>query len=259
MVHHNAQRLLQPVKVVNPYAEHLTFMDEKTRTRRDHRKYLGLIRAIAFLHQYQRPMRQLAGPGGSSTAYIEATPADIAAANGLAHAVLGTTLDELPPQTRLLLTLIRGFVESRSAALAIMPRDVRFTRRELREAIGWGDTQAKLHLSRLAELEYLIVRRDATRFLYELAWAGEGHDGRPFVMGLIDPETLSPHSYDAERSGLNPERSAHGRGMAGGRSPHGRTPESPNNGAVLPFIPASPITTPEGTLQDAPGAVRSYA
>ncbi|KAK0359816.1 hypothetical protein LTR94_029774, partial [Friedmanniomyces endolithicus] len=54
-LHHNAQRLLQPIKVVNPYAEALTFLDDKTRTRRDHRKYLGLIRAIALLHQHQRP------------------------------------------------------------------------------------------------------------------------------------------------------------------------------------------------------------
>lgn len=177
-LHHNAQRLLQPVKVVNPYAEHLTFLDEKTRTRRDHRKYLALIRAIAFLHQYQREPRTLAGPDGTAITYIEATPDDIAAANRLAHAVLGTTLDELPPQTRRLLTLIRAFVDERATAQGITTRDVRFTRRELREATGWGDTQAKLHLSRLADLEYLLVRRDATRFLYELAWAGEGGDCR---------------------------------------------------------------------------------
>ena len=31
-LHHNAQRLLKPMKVVNPYAEHLTFLDDKTRT-----------------------------------------------------------------------------------------------------------------------------------------------------------------------------------------------------------------------------------
>ena len=45
-LHHNAQRLLRPLPVVNPYADHLTFLDDKTRTRRDHLKYLGLIEAI---------------------------------------------------------------------------------------------------------------------------------------------------------------------------------------------------------------------
>jgi hypothetical protein len=56
-LHRNAQRLLRPLRVVNPYARQLTFLDDRTRTRRDHMKYLGLIRAIALLHQYQRPVK----------------------------------------------------------------------------------------------------------------------------------------------------------------------------------------------------------
>ena len=54
-VHRNAQRLLKPVPVVNPYAPGLTFQDSQTRTRRDHMKYLTLIRSVALLHQHQRP------------------------------------------------------------------------------------------------------------------------------------------------------------------------------------------------------------
>lgn len=99
------------------------------------------------------------------------------------------------------MTLIRAFVDERAKAQGITTRDVRFTRRELREATGWGDTQAKLHLGRLADLEYLIVRRDVTRFLYEMAWAGEGGDGRPFVMGLIDPQTLASTAMAASGRG----------------------------------------------------------
>ncbi|MBD2812634.1 DNA primase, partial [Xenorhabdus sp. Vera] len=41
-LHQNAQRLLKPLNVVNPYASQLTFMSDKTRTRRDHMKYLTL-------------------------------------------------------------------------------------------------------------------------------------------------------------------------------------------------------------------------
>ena len=40
-----------------PIARQLTFLDDRTRTRRDHMKYLGLIRTIALLHQYQRPIK----------------------------------------------------------------------------------------------------------------------------------------------------------------------------------------------------------
>jgi DNA primase len=55
-VHRNAQRLLKPLFVANPYARELTFLDTQTRSRRDHGKYLALIRAMAVPHQHQRPI-----------------------------------------------------------------------------------------------------------------------------------------------------------------------------------------------------------
>ncbi|MCP4040356.1 MAG: toprim domain-containing protein, partial [Gammaproteobacteria bacterium] len=108
-LHRNAQRLLKPLKVVNPYADRLTFLSDKTRTRRDHRKYLALIRSITLLHQYQRPIRTVAR-GARKLRYVEVTLEDIETANRLAHEVLGRTLDELPPQTRRLLHLIHNLV-----------------------------------------------------------------------------------------------------------------------------------------------------
>ena len=59
-LHQDAQRLLRPVLVANPWAPRLGFADERTRTRRDHMKYLTLIRTIALLHQHQRPRRRKA-------------------------------------------------------------------------------------------------------------------------------------------------------------------------------------------------------
>lgn len=260
-LHHNAQRLLKPVKVVNPYAEHLTFLDDKTRTRRDHRKYLGLIRAIALLHQHQRPLKVLERPGLPPLDYIEATLDDIAAANALAHAVLGTTLDELPPQTRRLLGMVRGYVAARASAEGGSPRDIRFTRREVREATGWGDTQLKLHLSRLESLEYLLVRRDGARFVYELLWAGEGDNDQsaPFVMGLIDVEQLKRQHYDAKRAGVMAEQSPPGRGAVGDRSGGGRSPDLAETPAILRLAALRTPERPESTSRDDPGARRSYA
>ena len=258
-LHHNAQRLIKPVKVVNPFAEHLTFLDDKTRTRRDHRKYLGLIRAIVLLHQHQRPTATLARPGMEPVEYIEVTLDDIAAANRLAHAVLGTTLDELPPQTRVLLHLLRDHVAARAAAEGVTPRDVRFTRREIREATAWGDTQLKLHLSRLDSLEYLLVRREAKRFVYELAWGGEGETGNAFVMGLIDVESLRAHRYDGDRSGGKADRSAPGRGAVGPRSGGGRTSESGKSSAIVRLPTTKTAHRPESTSLDESGSRRSYA
>ena len=65
------------VFVANPYARELTFPDSQTRTRRDHMKYLTLIRTIALLHQHQRPRRR-SSTDGRRLEYIEVTPDDIA-------------------------------------------------------------------------------------------------------------------------------------------------------------------------------------
>nr|WP_244161621.1 hypothetical protein [Photorhabdus luminescens] len=87
-LHQNAQRLLRPLKVVNPYAHQLTFLSDKTRMRRDHMKYLTLIQAIALLRQYQREVKKTTHRG-QVIEYIEITQDDITLANRLAHEVLG--------------------------------------------------------------------------------------------------------------------------------------------------------------------------
>ncbi len=231
-VHRDAQRLLQPVAVVNPYATALTFSDDRTRTRRDHLKYLTLIRTIALLHQHQRP-RLTTTHGGAELSYIEATPGDVALANRLAHEVLGRSLDELAPQTRRLLEVLDAFVATRATESNMERAEVRFSRRELRESCAWGDTQLKVHLGRLVSLEYLLAHRaERGGFSYELAWDGAGRDGSAFVVGLLDPAALAAATYDPGRSGENGERSGPGRPPGGGWSGGGRGGPEPVNGQV---------------------------
>ena len=87
-LHQNAQRLLRPVEVVNPFGDKLTFLDDKTRTRRDHMKYLLLIEAISLVHQHQRPLKT-AEHDGKVLEYVEVTLDDLRLANRLAHVALG--------------------------------------------------------------------------------------------------------------------------------------------------------------------------
>ena len=155
-LHQNAQRLLKPLFVVNPFVDELTFPDALTRMRRDHMKYLTLIRAIALLHQHQRPMKTEHG-----LSYIEATREDIATADRLMQELMRQSLDELPAQTRRLLGLIEAMVNGREG--------FQFSRRDVRAYTGWGATQVRVHLDRLHEMEYLIVHRGGRgqTFLYE--------------------------------------------------------------------------------------------
>jgi DNA primase len=183
----NAQRLLQPLEVVNDYAPDLTFAKERTRHRRDHEKYLTLIESIALLHQHQREIKVLADghqPGGRN--YVEATLDDIALANQLAPEVLSRSFDELPPQTRRLLAHIREVVADGHRKA----RDT-FTRKELRERSGWSLTQISVHLERLVALEYLALNhaRFGRPFVYEILFDLDAPEAVAHV-GLIEVEQL---------------------------------------------------------------------
>jgi DNA primase len=212
-VHRNAQRLLTPLLVANPYAERLTFVDHQTRTRRDHTKYLTLIQTIALLHQHQRPKKRTSR-GGKVYEYIEVSVRDIEIANRLAHAILGRSLDELPPQTRRFLLMLDEMASKACAESGIERIHYRFSRRQAREHGGFGYTQTKVHLERLVELEYLGVHRSGRGqdTLYELRYDGRGKDGAPFLMGLIDTAALDAeharHVYDASIAGQTPSSAA---------------------------------------------------
>jgi DNA primase catalytic core len=190
-LHQNAQRLLRPLAVVNPYAEQLTFLDDRTRTRRDHAKYLTLIESIALLRQHQRPVHT-AQSGGKAVEYIEVTLDDIELANRLAHEVLGRSLDDLPPQTRRVLGLIESLVTETAQREAIRAADVRFTRRSVRERCGMSDAAVRVHLERLIGMEYLrpAVGRNGQRFEYELLFDGDVGRAGPQMIGLIDVATM---------------------------------------------------------------------
>ncbi len=189
--HRNAQRLLRPLMVVNPYARDLTFLDNQLRTRRDHLKYLGLIRSMSLLHQYQREIKTVEH-NGHPVQYVEVTLEDIEAANQLANEVLGRTLDELPPQTRRLLMLINEMVTQACKEHSINQADYRFSRRDVRAYTGWTEFQARIHLRKLHEMEYVLVHHGGRgqSFVYELLYDGEGRDGSSFMMKLIDVDKL---------------------------------------------------------------------
>lgn len=156
--HQCAQRLLEPLGVVIPWAEQLTFPTDQTRFRRDHAKYLSLIASVTLLHQYQRQEIERVRDGVAERCVV-ATQEDVAVANRLATAVLVPRPDALLPQTRQLLEQLRAYVTERSACDELSCSTLRFSQRELRAALGWQDRALRRQLARLVELEYLVVHR----------------------------------------------------------------------------------------------------
>lgn len=233
-LHRNAQRLLKPLAVINPYADQLTFLDDKTRTRRDHEKYLTLIDSIALLHQYQREVKTIQH-NDKNIDYVEVTLADIETANRLAHDILGRTLDELPPQTRKLLKQIQTLVQRECKKQSIEQRDFRFSRKSIRDFTQWSDGQLKIHCKRLEDMEYLLVHRGGRghSIEYELLYTGDIETDKAQMMGLLDVEQLRKQRYDEEKSGLKLQKAA------------------PSQGQVRPK------SDPEKSLQATPAVVNS--
>jgi len=140
-------------------------------------------------------------------------------------------VDELLPQTRKLLTLLTAWVKAQCEHDGVDQVDFRFTRRQVREAVGWGDTQLKIHLARLAEMEFLLSHRgkQGQTYAYELLYQGEDGDGLAKLLGLIDCERLQSTAMTTTSRGTastsrgeEAHFAAPGRGVVGGWSAPGR-------------------------------------
>jgi DNA primase len=180
--HWNAQRLLEPLRVVIPFADKLSFPSSWLRTRRDYARFLNLIEVSAFLHQHQRQRRE--GVSASRGQAIVASTADYAVAYALAVEVLAETLSDLRRPLREALECVRGLS---------LKGDGSVSRREIREALAMPDSTVRRWLSELVELEYL-AQIEASKggagktSRYRLVPL-ETHRNAP--LGLLSPEELA--------------------------------------------------------------------
>lgn len=203
-LHRNFQRLLKPLAVVNPFIEKLSYSDDRLQGRRAQPQYLNIIRAVAFLRQFQKECKECkhsltTGSTSGTTKpaealrYIEVDEKDIEIGNKLAVEILGKTLDELSIPARDLLELIVEFVEKKmcelrrkDSELLIKKEEIQFTRRELREFTGWTNTRLHNHLKELVDMENVIMTGGCRNSLqtYKLIYDGEGKDGEKFIPGI---------------------------------------------------------------------------
>ena len=177
--HHNAQRMLDSVKVVIPYVEHLTFPTRWLRTRRDNERFLCLIEVLAFLHQHQRVRKSCRQPNGEEFAYIEATVDDYRMAYDLAKDVLRDTLHELSISAREVLQTASVFGEE-------------FTRRDLRAALKWSQKRIHQAVHELVDMEYLTAVTGGNGKTYHYSVIGEvSSENTSPVQNLLHPDELA--------------------------------------------------------------------
>ena len=88
---------------------------------------------------------------------------------------------------------LQGYATGRSQAEGVDRLDVRFTQRQLREALTWPDRALRRQLSRLVELEYVLVYRTGrgNQRAYQLLYDGQATAAASGLLGLTDAKRLS--------------------------------------------------------------------
>jgi DNA primase len=188
--HHHAQRLLRPLRVVNPYVDRLTYPEDRLIARREQEKYLTLINVIAYLRQYRKEVKR-ASRDDVEIEYVEVDPEDIQLANELAREVLWRGWDELAPPVRGMKRELEKLYARRASEQKIEPAAVGMTRREIREAVGWSDWQVRMYCQRLVEMEYLILAGNGNGRPCQYYLARPEEADEPRLAGLVDVASKS--------------------------------------------------------------------
>jgi hypothetical protein len=179
----NCQRILEPVKVINPYAEFLTIPEEVLKPRRTNEHYLLAIEAITFYKQYQRekksPSQTLPQGEGLQAPWIEVEIEDIEEANELVKDILLRKSDELSGSCRDYLQHINEYLQANEIT--------RFSNREIRKHLKLEPTKQKRFTKLLLE-SYYIKRVQGTKakgYEYEITSPDEYKQLQNKIAGVL--------------------------------------------------------------------------
>lgn len=166
---HAFQRLLQPVRVVNPLVRQVEFDDDSVSARRELPKRLRLVQAVAFVRQMQKPVKHL-----GQVAYVEVDEVDLKIARDLMQELFAHHLAELSPMALgLLRQLSRMRTEAHKVAPPADPSDpFMFTCRQARDFTGMPNSSLHRHLKELCAFEFAVREfgRRGQTCLYRLDW-----------------------------------------------------------------------------------------
>ncbi|MFK8046117.1 MAG: type IV secretion system DNA-binding domain-containing protein [Crocinitomicaceae bacterium] len=124
----NMQRLLEKVNIINPFQPELMLPDIVFKPLRTNQHYISLIKAITFLHQYQRKTQKDKATGKS---YIETTLDDIEIANRLSRDSLLRKSDQLTGRQRVFFEALKGHLKKQG-----VEQDISFFGKDIRKAFS---------------------------------------------------------------------------------------------------------------------------
>lgn len=154
----NVQRLLKPVKIINPYAEYLHIPSEVFKKRRTNAHYLQFIEAITFYKQYQKPWID-SNTGeiidntiknlelNTQNYFIQTDLEDIKEANNLLKHILLRKSDELNGATRNYLELLKNYLKEN--------KQTEFKTKEVRTHYKLNYNSQKMYMLTLLQTGYI--------------------------------------------------------------------------------------------------------
>lgn len=155
----NVQRILKPIKVINPFAMYLSLPKTVFKPRRSNAHYLQFIEAITFYHQIQREKKYDIHSGEE---YIETTIEDIQQANRLIKNVLLRKSDTLNGATRNYVEKLKIHLENKNETI--------FTNAEIRKEMRIAESTLRRYHQLLIQEGFIEKRKDiqADSFTYEI-------------------------------------------------------------------------------------------
>ena len=158
----DVQRVLRPIKVVNPYAPLIALPQEVFKPRRTLGLLLGFVEAITFYHQLQREEKADETTG---EVFIETSPEDVAEAFGLLQETLFRKSDELSGACRSFYDWLHVWAKKRKA----------FSGAEVRQDLRIHPRMVQRYLAELSTFGLIkLVGGHPRRGGYSYAITGEG-------------------------------------------------------------------------------------
>jgi len=188
----NTQRILQPVNVINPYAEQLKIPNEVFKPRRSNSHYLQFIEAVTFYYQYQREQKVDESTG---EIYIETTLEDIAEANKLMKQILLRKSDELNGACREYLEQLKTYLKDNKRSA--------FSSKEVRQALRINASNQKRYMLQLLTNGYIKKSSGskAKGFTYEVVSYEEYEQLQNSISHILD-ESLQKLKAVVHSSGV---------------------------------------------------------
>ena len=197
----NAQRLLEPVKIINPYALLIDLPKEVFKPRRTMGLLLNFIEAITYYHQKQRAQQVEKETG---EIFIETAPEDIEKAFELLRETLFRKSDELSGACRSFYEWLKTWDNKRKEALKSEettqkeqenPKDEKeaktgFYARDIRKNNRINPRTLNRYLNELSEYYYIQIiggKKHKTGYQYELNAEAEKQN----LQGEIDEQIQS--------------------------------------------------------------------